>query len=134
MTSLKDWNAKPNALKTFIRFKIFMRQQYLDLEAVGGLTIQNSSLNMMKEFKNSHEQLSNTLKHEVQTGIRETMQALNLASQQENVNPNLGFCAPVMSPMQWASYGNQFMQTSDQNFGEPPPLQQCSVRLKAIIQ
>ena len=124
MTSLKEWNAKSIASKTFQTFKIFMRKQYLDLEAVGGLMIQNSSLNMMQELKNSHEHFANTLKHEVQSGIRETMQALNLASQQENINPNLGFCAPVMTPTQWASYGNQFVQNSDQNFEEPPPLQQ----------
>ena len=101
MTSLKEWNAKIPASKTFAGFKLFMRQQYLDLDAVGGLTVQNSSLNMMQELKNSHEQLSNTLKHEVQTGIREELQAFNLSLQQENINPNL--------PPQWAGYGNQFM-------------------------
>lgn len=114
MTSLKEWNATPTASKTFPRFKIFMQQQYLDLEAVEGLTIQNSSLNMMQELKNSHEHLSNTLKHEVQTGIRETMQALNLASQQENVNPDIGFTTQGMTPAQWAGYGNQFVQNPDE--------------------
>ena len=47
MTSLKDWNAKNQQLKTFACFKIYMRRQYLDLEAIGGLTIKKSSLNMM---------------------------------------------------------------------------------------
>lgn len=116
MTSLKEWNAKIPALKTFAGFKLFMRQQYLDLDAVGGLTVQNSSLNMMQELKNSHEQLSNTLKHEVQTGIREELQAFNLSLQQENINPNL--------PPQWAGYGNQFMQIPETTSDDPPPLQQ----------
>ena len=73
MTILKDWNTKIPQLKYFARFKIYMRRQYLDLEAVGDLIIQTSSLNMMQELKNNQEELSNTLKMEVQNGIRETM-------------------------------------------------------------
>ena len=59
-----------------------MRQQYLDLEVVGGLTIQNCSLNLMQELKNNQEELSNALKMEVQNGIQETIQALSLSANQ----------------------------------------------------
>ena len=55
-----------------------MRRQYLDLEAVGGLMIQNSSLNMMQEMKSSQEEVLITLKLEVQNGICEIMQDLSL--------------------------------------------------------
>ena len=41
MTSLKDWNEKLPSLKTFAHLNIYVRRQYLDLEAVRGLTIQN---------------------------------------------------------------------------------------------
>ena len=67
-----------------------MIRQYLDLEAVGGLMVQNFSLNMMQELKNSQEELSNTLKAQVQNDFRETMQVLSLSVNQENVNTNHG--------------------------------------------
>ena len=46
--SFIKWNTKPSANHTFNNFKIFMRQQYLELDAVGGLTVGTSSLNLMK--------------------------------------------------------------------------------------
>ena len=76
------------ALKTFAAFKVIMIHQYLDLEAISGLMVQNFSLNMMQELKNSQEKLLNTLKAEVQNGCQETMQALSLSANQENVNTN----------------------------------------------
>ena len=94
MTSLKDWNAKSPALKIFAGSKFFLRRQYLDLEAVGGLRVQGSSLNMMQELKNSQEELLNTLKAEVQNGFRETMQALNIFTNQESVNLNHEYLPP----------------------------------------
>ena len=110
MTSLKEWNAKPDADKTFVNFKVFMRQQYLDLQAVGGLMIQHSSLNIVQELKDNQEKLSNSLKVEFQNGIRETMHAFNL-SNQENINPNLGFIPPT-----YLSPNNQF-----HGYNQPSP-------------
>ena len=51
MTSLKEWNAKPLVDRTFGDFTIFMRDQYLKLQAVSGLAAQNSSLNIAQEKK-----------------------------------------------------------------------------------
>ena len=66
-----------------------MRKEYRDLQAVGGLTIQNSSLNLMKEFKEYHEQMNNTLREDIQNSLHETVQALNVISHnQTNVNPS----------------------------------------------
>ena len=65
-----------------------MRQQYLALQAVGGLTIQNSSINLVNKLKQNKEILWSSLKEEVQNSIRETLQAFHLANQ-ENVNPNI---------------------------------------------
>ena len=67
------------------------------------------------------EELSNTLKLEVQNDIRETMQALSLSANQENTNPNQGFIPPGMS--NWAGYGNQYMQIPEQPSEDTPPLQ-----------
>ena len=86
MQSLKDWNVKLPGLQTFPNFKIFMRQQHRELKKVGGLTIQNSSLNMMKEIKMNQEEISHTLKAEIREGILETLQAFSM--NQENVDPN----------------------------------------------
>ena len=107
MTSLKDWNAKNPQLKTFACFKIYTRQQYLDLEAVGGLAIQTSSFNLIQELKKNQDELSNTLKTEVRNGIQETMQVLSLSVNQKNVNPNKGLIPPGMSS--WAGYGNHYI-------------------------
>ena len=57
MQSLKYWNAKVPGQQTFANFRVFMRQQHRELKKVGGLTIQNSSLNMMKEIKMNQEKL-----------------------------------------------------------------------------
>ena len=57
------------------------------LQTVGGLTIQNSSINLVNELKQNQEILSNSLKEEVQNNIREILQAFHLTNQ-ENVNPN----------------------------------------------
>ena len=88
-TSLKEWNTRTQPQKTFALFKIFMRKEYRDLQAVGGLTIQNSSLNLMKEFKEYHENMNNTLREDIQNSLHETVKALNVISQnQTNVNPS----------------------------------------------
>ena len=51
--SLKDWNKKATADKTYINMKIFMRQEYSDLEAVGALSLEDSSINHPKFYRNS---------------------------------------------------------------------------------
>ena len=80
MTSLKEWNAEDIADMEFEDFKVFIRGQYRDLQEVGGLLVQNLSLNLIKELKEDQEQVSNTLKVEVRNRIIETMQALNFSS------------------------------------------------------
>ena len=122
MTSLKDWNAKLPSLKTFAQFNIYMRRQYLDLETARGLTIQNSSLNMMQEFKNHQKELSNTCKTEFQNAIRETMQALSLSTNKKNINPNQGLIPPGMSSR--VGYGNQCMQLPEQSSEDIATFQQ----------
>ena len=51
MTSLREWNENPQLNESFATFKIFMRQQYLDLQAVGGLTFQNSAITLANKLK-----------------------------------------------------------------------------------
>ena len=67
-----------------------MRKKYSDLQAVGGLSVQNSSLNLIKELKEHQEQITNNLRDDIQTSIFESMRAFNLVSQkQENMDPNI---------------------------------------------
>ena len=96
--------------------KIFMRGQYSELQAFGGITAQNASLNVVKELEENQERLSNSLKVDVQNGICETMQVLNL-SNQENISPNQGFIPPSFhSPhTQFQGYVNPFPQIPEQS-------------------
>ena len=41
MTSLNDWNSRVVGAMFFTTFTIFVRRQYREFKAVGGLTIQN---------------------------------------------------------------------------------------------
>ena len=45
MDSLLRWNKKSSAPHTFTNFKAFMRDEYLALQEVGGLSVNNSILN-----------------------------------------------------------------------------------------
>ena len=110
MNSLKEWNTRPHMNKTFVNFKIFMRQQYLDLQAVGGLTMQTSSLNIVQQLKENQERLSESLKLEFQNGIRETINLMN----QENISPNVqhGYIPSTYTPSQQA-YFSPFMYSEE---------------------
>ena len=96
MNSLKEWNTRPHVNKMFVNFKIFIHQQYLDLQAVGGLTMQTSSLNIVQQLKENQEKLSESLKLEFQNGIRGTINLMN----QENISPNVqqGYIPPTYPP------------------------------------
>ena len=102
MEGLKSWNAKPTADRTFVNFKMHMRSEYLDLQEVGGLTINNSTLsqvNLVKELKSHQEQMSNNLKEELKANLMQTLQAFSMAEDLENIDPNLNspYCAPTNS-------------------------------------
>ena len=95
--SLLRWNAKLVADKTFALFKIFMRKEYLDLDAVGGLTVESSSLNLIRELQSIQKNFASNLKSEIQEGLVETLQAFNLTSyNQENIDPNTQYALPLL--------------------------------------
>ena len=73
MQSLKDWNVQPPRTQFFLNFKVFMRRQHHEVKKVGGITIQNSSPNMMKEIKANQEEISHSLKSGILEGIIETL-------------------------------------------------------------
>ena len=88
MEALKKWNKKPAADQTYSNMKTFMRKEYNDLDAVGGLTVANSSINMVKELKEHQEFLANNMKESLKQEFAETIQALNLTNEEENMDPN----------------------------------------------
>ena len=55
MESLKMWIKNPIVNKTFENLKKFTREEYWELQAVGELTIQSSSLNLIRELKEYQE-------------------------------------------------------------------------------
>ena len=62
MTGLREWNAKDISDRTFSDFMDFTRGQYRDLQAIGGISVHNSSLNLIQKLMKYQEQVSNTLK------------------------------------------------------------------------
>ena len=81
MEGLKSWNSKASDTKTFKEFKKHMRQEYSDLQDVGGLTIENSLTNqtkMIQELKKHQELMTNNLKTEFNANLMETFRALNI--------------------------------------------------------
>ena len=117
--SLKDWNAKPLQDQTFNNFKLYMRKEYNELQAVGGLTVPTSSLNLIRELKEHNELLTDNLKNEIQNGLFETIQALNISSQnQENIPPNMQPPSFNPPPPQWQNlplHPSPFVQQHDLN-------------------
>jgi len=117
LTSLKEWSIKPSVDKTCNAFKVFMQKEYSDLKAVGGLSVQNSSLNLIKELKEHQEQITNNLRDDIQTGILKSMRSFNLASQnQENMDPNMY----NMESMQCYSYPTEQSNSLQENI--PPEI------------
>ena len=83
MDGLKKWNSQATNLKTFSNFRKDIRQEYLDLQDVGGLTINNSIVNqtnMIQELKDHQVLMSNNMKEEFNANLMHTFRALNLIS------------------------------------------------------
>ena len=72
-TSLKDWNVKTQQYKTFALFKVFMRKEHRELQAVGGLSVHNYSLNLMQEFREYQGHMNDNLREDIQNGLRDTI-------------------------------------------------------------
>ena len=64
-----------------------MRLQYCELKVVGGLTIQNSTFNMMQEIKTHQQDPLQNLRADIRNGILKTLHAFNMqnAQNQENI-------------------------------------------------
>ena len=124
MQSLKEWNTQSTTPKTFENFQRYMRSQYRELKAAGGLTIQNSSLNMTQEIKNHQDEISHNIQEEIRAGITDSMQTVQQQMQmfsmgmnnQENIHPNFGQCSPVYTPEQYHDHTpTPFHQMAPQN-------------------
>ena len=87
MEGLKSWNSKASNLKTFKEFKKHIRQEYSDLQDVGGLTVNNSltnQSNMIQELKAHQELMTNNMKSEFNANLMHTFRALNLIDENQN--------------------------------------------------
>ena len=91
MESLKRWNQKVAADKTYNNMKAYMRKEYLDLQEVGGLTV-NSTLNqanLVQELKEHQDAIADNLKDQLTENFKEMTQSMNFIINDENKNPNL---------------------------------------------
>ena len=77
--ALKLWNAKDEVNKTHPNFKIHVCTKFHALRKVGALTIQESSINMIHDITERHNQLSENLSNQLNTTIQVNfVEALNL--------------------------------------------------------
>ena len=68
-----------------------MRQEYINLQAVEGLTIKNMSLNhtnIIEELKSHQEEVTQSIKDELKENFMEIICIFNMANQ-ENIPPNI---------------------------------------------
>ena len=68
-----------------------MRQEYINLQAVGGLSIKNMSLNhtsIIKELKSHQEEVTQSMKDVLKELFMETIYMFNMTNQ-ENIPPNI---------------------------------------------
>lgn len=113
--SLIKWNARAAVNQTFSEFKLFMREEYQALEAVGGLTVDTLSINLIRELKEHQESFANNLKNEIQDGIYQTLQTFNISSaNQENIPPNIQSSHPI-TQFGYTVDQPAFYQNSDPN-------------------
>ena len=109
--TLKAWNAKPTADKTYDNFKIFMRQEHLELTAVGALNIQQSSLNEAKLLQtlNEHqEQISQRLDEHFKINFIEALTQFNQIENQSVSDVSSSYTPPPV-----ATNTVQYLPSSD---------------------
>ena len=75
LDSLKKWNARPVATKTYARMKEFMRDERQALEAVGALTIQDSlnQVEMLRAVQQQEEDLTHNMEERMQINLLEAL-------------------------------------------------------------
>ena len=95
-----------------------MRQEYLDLQEVGGLTVNNSLLNqanVIQDLKDHQQLMTNNLKSDITTNLMNTFKALNLVeenvedeyqSNQENIPQYVQYSGVSENQMMMAMKGN----------------------------
>ena len=112
-----------------------MRKEYNDLQVVGGLTVPTSSLNLIRELKEHHEILTDNLKNEIQNGLLETFQALNISSQnQENIHPNIQPPSLNPPPPQWSHLPQACLPINPSPFDQQHGMNQTTSEQTTIAQ
>ena len=92
MDSLLRWNKKASVDQTFTNLKSFMRNEYLALQEVRGLTVNNSILNQaniaqqINEIKEHQDHVALNLKNELADNIMKSLKALNMGN--KNISPS----------------------------------------------
>ena len=92
MQSLISWNKKHDEDNFFANYKIFMRTEYLNLQEVGGLTVNNSILNqanVIQELKNHQEEFAYNLQSHFKASLMQTLHAFNVSEDQKNQIPQV---------------------------------------------
>ena len=86
--SLKTWNAKPQADKTYANFRTFMRSEHSELEDVGALGMANSSLNqanLVKHLQDHEEAIATRLEAQMKANFVEALTALGQMEQPPDI-------------------------------------------------
>lgn len=137
MEPLMQWN-KRTATNNYEDFKTFIQEEYNASDAVGGLTVGNSSLhqaNAVQELKDHQQHLTEELKKDLHSSVKIILQTYNISSNQDDIpqqydsftipSPDINYPSAVLS-----SYLNPFQQKqmlySTQNSQLMQPLQELT--------
>ena len=95
--SLKDWNKEDERNKTFDNMKIFMREQYDELEAVNALSIDETMnhTEIIDELKLHQEHLSARLESQFKVNLVETLDAYSRTSTNGSQSGDYSSCPPA---------------------------------------
>ena len=101
--ALKVWNEKPATDRTYANFKTHLRKEFHALRQVGGLTMKDSSLNMLQDITNHMNQQSADLEEKINASLKanfmEAFQVLkDNTTPDENTSPPLSQALNVQTP------------------------------------
>ena len=125
LDSLKKWNARPDATKTYQRMKEFMREEMSALEAVGALTIQDSlnQVEILKAIQQQQEELTQNMEQRMQVNLVEAL------AQYGHMERDLNTAVPVTPS---ATDVNAVLTATPQDLAIHKTLEELTAKIEAL--
>ena len=84
---MKEWNSRPDTMKTFSHFKTFFRDEHAALDQVDGLKLQNSSLanaNLLQQMAQQQETIVNQFEERLKVNLLDVLDDFTKAEEANN--------------------------------------------------